>query len=217
MWLWGLACLVAITISSLYLVRSGAHWVVAIFATSLALTALSGNASALILPMLLGAWIFRDRPRIVGPLIAAAAAIKLTPIVLVLWLVATRRWVAIGAAAVACLVIAGVSVLGSGIDAYASWLTGVTGAAPSPNAIATTLGISPAVVAALFSLPVVLLWRRDNLSFTAAVIAAALMTPALYFSAFALLAAVAAPWIRVPDCYPAATSSEGRTARAPSS
>ena len=196
MWLWGLACLMCVVGSSLYLARRGAHWFVAILATSLSLTALSGNASAVVLPMLLGAWVSRDRPWIVGTLIAAAAAIKLTPIMLVIWLVGTRRWRAIGATVVAGLAILLVSILGAGPGSYADWLAGATSAAPSPSAIATALGVSPALVIVLFSVPILLLWGRDKLSFGAAVVAAALATPALYFSAFALLTAAISPWIR---------------------
>jgi hypothetical protein len=202
MWLWGLACLVGVVASSIHLARGGAHWVVALLATSLTLTALSGNASALVLPMVIGAWAFRDRPWIVGVLIATAAAIKLTPIVLVIWLLATRRWHAIGATLIAGGAIGFVSFLGAGVDAYSGWLAGAGAASPSPSAIATQLGVSPAAVAALFALPVLLLWGRDRPSFSAAVVAAALATPALYFSAFALLAAVVAPWIRAREPRP---------------
>jgi hypothetical protein len=196
MWLWGIACLVGVVGSSFYLARRGAHWFVAILATSLTLTALSGNASSVVLPMLLGAWVLRDRPLIVGTLIAAAVAIKLTPIVLLIWLAGTRRWWAIGATFIAGLAILAISILGAGVGSYVDWLVGATTAAPSPSAFATVLGVSPAIVVALFSLPVVLLWARDRLAFSAAIVAAAMMTPALYFSAFVLLAAAIAPWVR---------------------
>ena len=198
MWLWGLACAVSIVGSCCYLAGRGAHWFVAILATSLTLTVLSGNASAVVLPMLLGAWVFRDRPWIVGTLIAAAVAIKLTPIALVIWLAGTRRWRAIAATVAAGLTILLISILGAGIGSFTEWLAGATTAAPSPSAFATMLGVSPVSVVALFALPVLLSWGRDRPAFSAAIAAAALMTPALYFSAFALLAAAIAPWVRRP-------------------
>jgi hypothetical protein len=195
MWLWGLLCLAGVVGACIYLARRGADWFVAILATSLSLTALSGNASAVVLPMLLGTWVFRDRPWIVGTLIAGAVAIKLTPIVLLIWLAGTRRWRAIGATLVAGLAILLISIVGAGPSSYSDWLAGATAAAPSPSAIATALGISPAIVVVLFSMPVLLLWGRDKIAFSVAIAAAALMTPALYFSAFALLTATIAPWV----------------------
>jgi hypothetical protein len=196
MWLWGLACLIGVVGSCVYLGTGGAHWLVALLATSLTLTAISGNASAVVLPMFVGAWVFRERPWVVGALIASAAAIKLTPLILVLWLIATRRWHAVVATGVVGLGIGVASLIGAGIDAYLSWFEAAAAAAPSPAALATQLGLAPAIVAVAFSLPVLILWRRDRFSFSAAVVAAALVTPALYFSAFALLAAVVTPWVR---------------------
>jgi hypothetical protein len=97
MYVWGFAGLMAVVASCVFLARRGAVYLVAIFAQPLALTALSGNFSGFLLAMLIGAWVFRDRPWVVGGLIAAAAAVKLTPIALVLWLVATGRWRAVAA------------------------------------------------------------------------------------------------------------------------
>jgi hypothetical protein len=218
MWLWGLACLIGVIGSSFYLFRGGAQWVVALLATSLTLTAVSGNASAVVLPMLLGAWVFRDRPWVVGALIASAAAIKLTPLILVLWLIATRRWRAVVATVVVGLGIATASFLGAGVNAYSSWIAGAAEAAPSPAALATQFHVATWIVAVAFALPILALWGRDKLAFAASVVAAALITPALYFSAFALLAAVAGPWARSrTTAYPTAATSRGLATRAPSS
>jgi hypothetical protein len=122
-----------------------------------------------------------------------AVAIKLTPIVLVIWLAGSHRWRAIGAVVATGLALLLVSVLGAGIDSLTAWLASATTAAPSPSSFATLLGVSQAFVVGLFSLPVLLLWGRHRASFSAAIVASALMTPALYFSAFALLAAAIAP------------------------
>ena len=156
----------------------------------LALTALSGNASSLIVPILIGTWHFRDRPWVVGTLVAIAGAVKLTPFVLVLWMIATGRWRALAATLVAGAAIFVVSLVGASPDAYADWWRSALSAAPSPNSLARATGLPTPVLAALLALPVLLAWRRDRWSFGAAIVAATLATPAFYFSAIALLAAL---------------------------
>ncbi len=190
MWLWGLAGLAAVVGSAVFLWRRGALLVVAVLAVPLALTALSGNASSLVLPALIGAWQFRDRPWVVGTLVAVAGAIKLTPLVLVLWMIATGRWRALAATIVAGASIVVVSFLLAGPGAYADWWRSAMTAAPSPNSLPTLLGVPTTVVAAVLAVPVLLARRRDRWSFGAAIVAAALATPAFYFSAYALLAAL---------------------------
>lgn len=190
LWLWGLVGLAGIVGSAVFLGRRGALLVVAVLALPLALTALSGNASSLVLPALILAWQFRDRPWVVGTLVAVAAAIKLTPLVLVLWMIATGRWRAVAATMVAGASIIVVSVPLAGPGVYADWWQSAMTAAPSPDSLATLLGVPTTLVAGLLAVPVLLAWRRDRWSFGAAIVAAALATPAVYFSAYALLAAL---------------------------
>ena len=190
MYLWGAAGLIAILASGWFLWRRGALFLVGVLALELWLTALSGNASGLVLAMLIGAFVFRDRPWAVGTLIALAAAIKVLPILLVLWLMATGRWRAVAATAVVIGVILVISLLGAGPEAFSDWLASAVTAAPSPQALATRIGVATWVVAAVLAVPIVLLAGRDRLSFGAAILATALATPAFYFSAWALLAAL---------------------------
>ncbi len=192
MWLWGLAGLAGVVGSAVFVGRRGLAGLVllAVLALPLALTALSGNASSLIVPILIGAWYFRDRPWVVGTLVAVAGAVKLTPLVLVVWMIATGRWRALASTIVAGAAIFIVSLLGAGPSAYADWWQSALSAAPSPNSLATLTGLPTTVLAALLSVPVLLAWRRDRSSFGAAIVAAALATPAFYFSALALLAAL---------------------------
>jgi hypothetical protein len=190
MLLWGLAGLIGVLGSAIFLARRSALLVVAILATDLALTVLSGNASALILPMLIGAWVYRDRPWIAGALVAVAGAVKLLPLVLVLWLVVTGRWKALAAALAVGVAILLVSLLGAGPEAFVAWFESARTAAPSPRSLAVLTGLPSWLVVVALAVPIVLLGRWDRLSFGAAILATAFATPAYYFSAWALLAAL---------------------------
>ena len=190
MWVWGLAGAIATVAAMVFLARRGALASLAVLALPVALTALSGNASAILLPMLIAAYVFRDRPWIVGTLIALAAAVKLTPLALVLWLIATGRHRAVIVCGVVLLGVALVSAMGAGPEAFAAWLEAVADAAPSPRSMASLTGLPTVVVAAVLALPVVVLCGRDRASFAAAVVATSLATPAFYFPALALLVAL---------------------------
>ena len=190
MYVWGLAGAVALIGSAVYLTRRGALFLVAIFAQPLTLTALSGNFSGILLAMLIALWVFRDRPWVVGGLIAAAAAIKLTPIVLIVWLAGTGRWRA-AAATVACgLVIGAVALVGAGPESFVDWVRSVPTSRPSPISLATLTGLPTYVIPITLTIPVLLAWGRDRLAFGLAVAATALASPALYFTAVGLLAAL---------------------------
>ena len=190
MYLWGAAGLIAILASGWFLWRRGALLLVAVLALDLWLTALSGNASGLVIAMLIGAWVLRDRPWAVGALIACAAAIKVLPILLILWLAATGRWRAVGATVVVGAAIFGISLVGAGPAAFGDWLASAASAAPSPSALASRYGIATWMVVVINAVPIVVLGGRDRWSFGAAIVAIAMGTPAFYFSAWALLAAL---------------------------
>lgn len=200
MWTWGLVGAVATVSAGIFLARRGAVVSLVVLALPVALTALSGNASAILLPMLIAAYVFRDRPWIVGALIAVATAVKLTPLALVLWLIATRRYRAVVVTGSVLIGVVLVSIVGAGPDAFVTWFHGVTDAAPSPGSLAGLTGLPTVAVAAILAVPVVVLWGRDRSSFAAAVVATALTTPALYFPALALLAAL--PLWREPSADP---------------
>lgn len=76
---------------SLLITRGWAGWIIAPLAIGIASALLNGNIDCLVLGGMFVAWRYRDDPR-VGALIALLALAKLTPAVLVIWLVATRRW-----------------------------------------------------------------------------------------------------------------------------
>lgn len=197
--LWSVACLAVVILAVVALARGGpaSFAPVALLATPIALTALSGNFGALQLASLVALWTWRDRPILVGALLACVVAVKLTPLTLVVWLLATGRLKALLAFGAAGTAIVAVSVVGAGADAWREWVDVARAAAPSPLAIASITGLST------FGVFVILLaatvgvgtLRRDQLTFVVAVIAGCLATPALYFQALAPLAAIGAVWM----------------------
>ena len=190
MLLWGLAGLIGVAGSAIFLARHSALLVVAIFGIDLSLTVLSGNASAVVLPMLIAAWALRDRPWIVGSLVAVAGAVKLLPLLLGLWLIVTGRWRAAAASLIVGLAILVVSLAGAGPDAFVDWFRSATTAAPSPKSLAALTGLPTWLVVVPVAVPIALLGRWDRWSFGAAIVATAVATPAYYFSAWVLLAAL---------------------------
>ncbi len=190
---WGLVCLLAVCASVLYLLGKGRLAGLAVLAMPLTMTGLSGNFSALMLPMVIGLWAYRDRPIVVGSLIAAAAMVKLTPAIFVVWLILTKRWRAAAVALIACVAIALIALVGAGADSWADWIKSVPNSAPSPLALASQTGLPTAVVAGLLGVPALVSLRSDIWGFRFAVVAAALATPALYFQAIAILAATLVP------------------------
>jgi hypothetical protein len=194
--LWGGMGLVGILGSVSYLVAHGRLVIVALLASSLTLTALSGNFSALLLPGLILIWIHRERPWIVGLILAIAVAVKLTPAALLIWLALGGRWRAVAATLAVGGAILVVSLIGAGPAAFEAWLQLAPESAPSPLSLSRSTGLPPALVAVLLLLPIFVTRRHDAWGYRAAIVATALATPALYFQAIGLLAAAA---IRDPD------------------
>ena len=193
--LWALACLAAAA-GALWALRHR-RWVLALLAAPVALAALAGNASALILAALVAAWRFRDRPWIVAILVVGSAAVKVTPAALVLWIIVTRRWRALGAIVVVGFAALAVSVVGAGAGAWFDWMESVPGSAPTGEALASLTGLPTWLVAAVGLATIPMVWlvtRSDRATFAASVGVAALTTPAFYGQSLSLLLAAAAPW-----------------------
>jgi alpha-1,2-mannosyltransferase len=200
-WLLGLALVTAVASAILLWGSWPSVLALVLLAPALALTAVSGNVNAHLCALLCGAWWWRDRPRVVGTAVAIAAAIKLTPILLVVWLLATGRRIAMGWFGVALVGLAVVSLFGAGLDAHLAWLAETPASAPSPLSVASLLGVSGALAAALVALgtsALVFVLRADRARFSLAILGATLAGPALYFQALALLAATLAPHVRRP-------------------
>ncbi len=167
---------------------------------SLVMTALSANAYAFLIPALGAAWWLRDRrPALAGALVAAAIAVKLSPVSLVVWLGVTRRWRALGAVVVAGLACVAVSILGAG---WSNTLEAITAIRTTSAGGATRISIEhltgiPSAVIFVIGLAVTALsGRYDRLSFVAAIATASMSPLIAYFGSFAVLAAALAPTTR---------------------
>jgi len=169
---------------------------------ALALTAVSGNASAYLIPLMAGAWVWRERPWAVGAIVAIAAAVKLTPAVLLIWLLAARRPAAVRATAAVAFGLLAISVVGAGVQNHVAWLRSVPESAPMPLSVAAWTGLPSFVVAGASALAAAVLASafgrrgREDLAFAAALIASVAATPAFYFAALATCAVALVPGAR---------------------
>ena len=219
MQLWWLGSMVSVLATVAAFARRGSVSLLAgtiLLSPALGLTAVSGNANAFLLTALVAAWLLRDRhPFAAGVIVAVAAAVKLSPVLLAAWFLARpgangRRgflgFVAGGA------VIAIVSLAGAGFGNHVDYLVALrdpANGAPTPLSIPgmlVAMGL-PGAVAGL-SIPALVLGalaiairfrQNDRASFAILAVAAALATPVVYFQTIALLAVALAPWLRVSD------------------
>lgn len=147
-----------------------------------------GNVDAAILAGMIGAWILRDRPRALGILVAVLVSVKLTPAVLVIWMISTRRWRALGwcTGAAGALAVLTAAVLGPRI--FGDYLRVVAGATGGRSAAL--------VVVALGLLAVVLLGRHERIAFALSVTLIPFGSPIAAGYTWALLLGALAPATR---------------------
>ena len=197
--LWATAGLVTTLVTAGWLLARGGLVVaglIALFAVPLAIQSLAGNANAFLLAVLVLAWVWRDRAPLVGTLVAVAIAIKLTPVLLVIWLAAAGRRRAVALTVVALAGIGVMSLAGAGLQNHLDWLASLSGTAPAPTSLAGLTGLPSWLILASSVVVVVLVALRgdERLTFSVAVLAAALASPALYLGTLGIAAAAAAPW-----------------------
>jgi hypothetical protein len=190
MFLWWGACMAAsawLLARMLRLARPLELVLVAAIAPFVAVNAWSGNANALLIPLLVVTYSSG-----VGVAVAAAAAVKLGPVLLMPWVFVTRRR-EVTVAVVAGALIGAVSIIGAGMDSWIDWLRVIPESAPSPQSIAGTFGIPPALVVLACGIAAavaaVILRDRPRASFAVACLLVVAATPALYVQGWALLAA----------------------------
>ena len=176
-----------------------------------------GNLNSFLLLGVILTWRFATRGRepAAGAISAVMTAVKLTPAMLVWWLLMTGRRRAVVAAIVTGLIMLGVSIAGAGLDAHLQYLRilsdrGSIGTSPlSLAGMARFVGVPApiadlmptlAVLAGLVS--VVLLRHRPAIAFCIAVITMLYGSPAVsinwYVLLYALLAPVAWPLQPIP-------------------
>ena len=212
-WLWISWIVFAVTIG--FMIRRGSALLLGAFlvmAPAIALTGVSGNLNAFIVPLLVAAWWWADRGKPAGTAaaIALAAALKVTPGFLVVWLLARRAWrglaafaLAFGALGVVSLVVAGPANTFAYLDVirYTSG-TGVSGWSLPATLAGLGLDLPASVllagVAVLGSVLVFVLRGRPGLSWAVANVVSVIANPVLHLVAASLL---------VPGLAPAATDS----------
>jgi hypothetical protein len=195
-WFGGLISCLALVVW--ILVRGSPLAVTGLILVSPAVTqaAISGNANAYLIPLIFLVWRLRDRAWIVGLVLAAAAAVKLSPILFGLWLLRSRRSSAIGTAIGAGLVILAGSIAGAGLNAWSSWLAAAPKDAPAPSSLSGLTGLSTLAIAVLVivaCVAILLTTRSEGLWFVVCVLGTVFATPALYVASYALLLAAVAP------------------------
>ncbi len=177
-----------------------------------------GNVNSFMLLGLILTWRFatRGHERAAGAIAAVMTAVKLTPAMLVWWLLMTGRRRAVAAAIVTGLVVLGISIVGAGLESHLQYLRilgdgGSIGTSPlSLAGMARFVGVPASVADRLptsFALAglvaVAVLRNRPAAAFCVAVITMLYGSPAVsinwYILLYALLAPVAWPILPVVE------------------
>jgi len=228
--LWWLGCVAAIAVAlgAMFRVRpvlmSAA---VLVFLVPLVFEIPTANVNGLILGAVVVAWLLArsGRDTAAGAVIAAAAAVKLTPAILIVWFVTQGRWTAVRAFVTVGLVLLVVSLAGAGIGAHLDYLAviGQTGSVGTTQfslaGLLRTVGV-PAEAARFAPFVVdavgiaLMWWRRDQPSFAYSVAVFTMVwgSPVVNFDWLTLMLGALAPGL-----WPmAARSRATSTAPAPS-
>lgn len=172
--------------------------------------ALSGNLNASLTALFALTWwaTSRGRPWVAGASAALATALKLGPLVLLWWFVTQRSWRSVRAFIVAAAALGAVGVVFAGVQANLDFVHIAFGGGVKP----TTWSVV-GVLHRLFNVPtdalqyatiaaivvglaaIVLLRNHPRAAFTAAILTTIYGSPVVLQGNFALLVAVAAPWV----------------------
>jgi hypothetical protein len=238
--IWWAGAMVAIGITLIALLRErpgAAGLAILILAIPLAFQIPTGNVNGYLLLAAVATWWFARKGRDVeaGIVVGIATALKLTPVLLLIWLVTQRRWGAVRAAIATLAACAVISLVGAGWDNHLAYLDVIL----DTNSIGTSVlsaawvlrevGVSPdiarfapIVVAVVGIAAMASLGRRHpGPAFVVAVGVMVFGSPVVNLDWLAMLIAVLAPlaWPMASEAtadQPAA-SSVSRTVRAPSS
>jgi Glycosyltransferase family 87 len=190
MYLWWSTCVAAsvwLCVKMLRVARLVELPLVAAVAPFVAVNGWSGNANALLIPLLI--LTFSSQ---IGYGVAAGTAVKLSPSIYLAWLAGARR-AQVAPALLAGALIGVLSIAGAGLDSWTSWVHALSSSVPSPQSLAGALDLPPILVAALCGLSTLVgslvLRSRPRAAFAFATVMVVLATPALYVQGFALLAA----------------------------
>jgi hypothetical protein len=194
LWLWFVAATVAIFGAIWYVardLRKGALIALLVCAAGIGSQLSGANVNAFVILAALMLWSQSDRRPWVGIVIGVLAAIKLSPVIFIVWLIGQRRWKALAWAAVGLVGGLVVGVLVAGYDANLQAIDILRSATPQNLTATGITGISWATMAvdAFGALSVLLLARWPAASFRAAALTIILGAPAvsLLTAAFGLL------------------------------
>ena len=172
--------------------------------------ALSGNVNAYLVGLFVLTWwaSSRDRPWLAGTAAALATALKLGPVVLLWWFVTQRSWGSARAFVVAGVTLAAVGVAFAGIQAKSRLPPSRPGrrrpadCLSVPAMLERLLGMAPGIArygtiaAVVVGLVAVMgLRQRPRAAFAAAILTTIYCSPVVLEGNFALLVALAAPWV----------------------
>ena len=208
---WALAGGVLMALASLWLVsRLRARASLAMIAVGLmvALTIWSGNVQTYLDVGLILAWLAheRGRPATAGAIAGIAAALKISPILLLPWFIARRDWRGTVGMVATLAVVGVISLAGAGLQNHLAYLdvvfsTSASGATPqSLPAILAGFGV-PGSLARLAPLAAmaagtVAMWplrRRPGLAWGVALLAGVYSTPVVHIVGMSILLAALAP------------------------
>jgi hypothetical protein len=206
-----LIVLIAVLVLGLPLALIGTgHYPYLGFNSPVSFAALSGNVNAYLVALFALTWwaSSRGRPWLAGSAAALATALKLGPVVLLWWFVTQRSWRSARAFVVAGVVLAVVGVVFAGLQANIDFVHLALGGDIKPAALSVTgmlqrlLRVPPAIarygtiVAIVVGLAAVLALRNHpRAAFAAAILTTIYSSPVVLSGNFALLLAVAAPWV----------------------
>lgn len=165
-----------------------------------------GNVNGFLALGIVVLWLCRNRPWIAGALVALMVAVKVTPVVLVLWLVVTGRWRALGACAVASTLLLVVSIIFAGWSSHVEYLSVIahTSSAGTTDlslaGLLRTVGIPGAVAnfapwaaVAMGIALIIALRKRPGVAFAVAVVTIVLGSPVVQLYWYALLLVALVP------------------------
>lgn len=213
-WVLGAALTFAWTIFVAIRGSIGAVVLAGLLAPMTAVTAISGNLNAILMPIVVASWYLtrdassRNRALAAGLLVGFGAWVKLTPILLLPWLIATKRWPAVFGTVVGLAALGLFGIATAGWTAHLRFLdagtqsatAGVTGAGPETLALllgvpAAVARLAPAVVAGASVAWVVAFRAKPGWSFAGAVVGVVMVTPVIRWESYSVLLAAAAPWV----------------------
>ncbi|MHB8460881.1 MAG: glycosyltransferase family 87 protein [Candidatus Limnocylindrales bacterium] len=170
----------------------------------------TGNVNGLLLFALVAVWLLvrEGHDRGAGVVLAVAAVLKLTPAILVIWLLVQRRWHAVAAFVITAVALALLSLIGAGLQAHLDYLhvIGQTASAGSSRfslaGVVRDLGVATEVARfaplAIDIVGVSAMWalrRRPEVAFSIAVFTMVWGSPVVNMDWLTLLLVAMAPGI----------------------